>query len=250
MSFQIITGDINKIQCDAIVNATNKKGGPMNNPEEKTALTPIEITREADYLRETLENGMPAFPTSDFLNRCSLDDCLKLLELIPFDVSLNLPYRQRKPLYLTKVETRQLQQVGLYARCFGSFELFCDGKPVSFQRRQTKELFAYLIDRRGACVTSEELSAALWEDSDDLVLLKHRIRNLVSDLKSTLTKLGHSDILDRGRDRIGLAAERIACDYYRHLNGTAGPQEAFRGEYMEQYSWAEATKGALYFGEM
>lgn len=218
-------------------------------PEDKLPLTPVEVAREAASLRETLEKEMPAYPSGDFLNRCCLDDCLHLLELIPFDVALNLPYRQRRPMYLTKAENRQFHHTGLYARCFGHFELFCDGKAVSFKRRQTKEMFAYLIDRRGAVVTFGEIATVFWEDSNDLRLLKHRIRNFVGDLKSTMAELGHADIIVRGRDRIGLMVETIACDYYRHLDGTAGPQEVFRGEYMEQYSWAEATKGALYFGE-
>ena len=38
----------------------------------------------------------------------------------------------------------------LRVQTFGNFEVFYDGKPVHFRRRRTKELFAYLIDRRGA----------------------------------------------------------------------------------------------------
>ena len=218
-------------------------------PEDKPPLTPVEVAREAASLRETLEKGLSSSISENFLSRCSLDDCLHLLELLPFSVTLNLPYRPRKPLYLTKAEIRQPHQTGLYARCFGNFELFCDGKAVSFKRYKTKELFAYLIDRRGACVTSGELAAVLWEDSDDLKSLKHRIRNLAYDLKKTLTDLGYAEIVIRSRDRIGLTVEKIDCDYLRYLDGTAGPHEAFRGEYMEQFSWAEVTKGTLTFSK-
>ena len=183
----------------------------MNNPEEKTALTRIEIIREADYLRETLENGMPAFPTSDFLNRCRLNDCLQLLELIPFDVSLNLPYRQRKPLYLTKAEIRQQQHVGLYARCFGTFELFCDGKPVSFQRRQTKELFAYLIDREGAAANINELNAVLWEEDK-----KSYLRNLIVDIQTTLKEIGAEDVFIKRHNECFIDVDKVDCDAYEY----------------------------------
>ena len=50
------------------------------------------------------------------------------------------------------------------ARCFGSFDVMADGKPLTFKREKTKELFAYLIDRRGAACTPREICSALWEE--------------------------------------------------------------------------------------
>ena len=35
------------------------------------------------------------------------------------------------------------------------------------------------------------------------------------------------------------------CDYYRCLAGDPAAVNAFRGEYMSNYSWAETTLGAL-----
>lgn len=35
-------------------------------------------------------------------------------------------------------------------QCFGNFEIFVDGVPIRFTRRQTKELLALLVDRKGA----------------------------------------------------------------------------------------------------
>lgn len=143
---------------------------------------------------------------------------------------------------------RSISPARLYARCFGMFELFCDGKPVAFKRRKTKEMVAYLIDRKGACCTAEEISACLWEDAVDSCKLKHNVRNLISDLKNTMVDLGLGEVLVRGRNRVGLKMDDIDSDYFRFLNGTIAPHEVFRGEYMEQYSWAEGTKGALVFG--
>ena len=54
----------------------------------------------------------------------------------------------------------------LRVQCFGYFEVFWKGEPLMFGRRQTKELFAYLIDRKGSACTSEEIAAALWEDEN------------------------------------------------------------------------------------
>ena len=46
---------------------------------------------------------------------------------------------------------------------------------------------------------------------------------------------------------VPILPERIDCDYYRMLAGDMDAVNRFRGEYMAQYSWAELTKGELYF---
>lgn len=46
--------------------------------------------------------------------------------------------------------------------CFGNFDVFVDGKPLAFKRSKTKELFAYLVDRRGSRVTVGEVLSVLW----------------------------------------------------------------------------------------
>ena len=52
----------------------------------------------------------------------------------------------------------------LFAKTFGSFDLFVDGRPVLFARARSKELLAYLIDRQGSSVTRPQIFAAMWED--------------------------------------------------------------------------------------
>lgn len=136
----------------------------------------------------------------------------------------------------------------LQIRCFGTFEVFWHGKAVVFDRRQTKELFAFLVDRRSVC-TSEEVAAALWEGETDLTVCRTRIRSLLYDLKNTFAALGLDDIVIRKRDRIGLHTDRLECDYYLFLKGDIRAVNAFQGEYMSQYSWAEPTAGRLTFRE-
>lgn len=135
----------------------------------------------------------------------------------------------------------------LRVQCFGYFEVFWKGEPLMFGRRQTKELFAYLIDRKGSACTSEEIAAALWEDEDNMKNLKARIRILISDLRQTLTRIGREDLIIRRSGRIAIRWEAIDCDYYRMLDGDMDAVNAFRGEYMVQYSWAEMTAGQLAF---
>lgn len=49
----------------------------------------------------------------------------------------------------------------LRVQCFGNFEVFLDGEPMRFQYRKTKELLAYLVNRRGAMCSNGEIMAAL-----------------------------------------------------------------------------------------
>ena len=134
----------------------------------------------------------------------------------------------------------------LQVKCFGNFEVYFRGKAVIFERKQSKELFAFLIDRNSIC-TSEAIADALWEGEYDMAACKTRIRSLLHDLRNTLSKIGFEDVLIRKRDRIGIHTDRIECDYYRFLMGDIQAINSFHGEYMSQYSWAESTMGKLTF---
>lgn len=144
-----------------------------------------------------------------------------------------------------KQEIIQPESGKLEIRCFGNFEVFWKGKPLLFARRQTKELLAYLIDRKGALCTTEEIAAALWEDYTNEKNTKAQLRVLISDLRQTLTKIGQEDIVIRSRGQVAVIADQVDCDYYRMLNGDMDAVNAYRGEYMVQYSWAELTAGQL-----
>ena len=135
----------------------------------------------------------------------------------------------------------------LYVQCFGFFEVFWQGEPLPFQRRRTKELLAFLVDRKGAACTAEEIATALWEGETDSTKTKHQIRNLVSDLRATLKKIGMEDLLIRRSGVLAIRAEQIDCDYYQMLSGNSDALNAYHGEYMTQYSWAEMTSGKLWF---
>ena len=135
----------------------------------------------------------------------------------------------------------------LRVQCFGHFEVFWHDDPVIFTRKQSKELFAFLIDREGAACTSEQIAAALWENESDLKAAGTRIRKLISDLRATLAEIGMEDVLIRERRQIAVRRSMIDCDYFRMLEGDISAVNAYRGEYMPEYSWAELTAGRLNF---
>ena len=139
---------------------------------------------------------------------------------------------------------------GLYVRCFGNFQVFLGGesKPLIFPSAKTAELFAYLVDRKGAVCSNAEILAALWED-DDLDERRHvsYFKKIRRELELTLRECGCYDVLLRTWGGLGIMTEKITCDYYEFLKGKGeeNPSYAYHGEYMSQYSWAEVTNAAL-----
>ena len=138
----------------------------------------------------------------------------------------------------------------LQVQCFGYFEVFWKGEPLSFSRSKTKELFAFLVDRGGSTCQPEEVIAALFEktEPEKMKQSKQNLRNLVNDLKRVLTGIGQGEVLIRKGSSLCIRPELLDCDYYRMLSSDMAALNRFRGAYMEQYTWAELTKGILKFG--
>ena len=128
---------------------------------------------------------------------------------------------------------------------FGNFEAFIDEQPVKFQYSKTRELLAYLVDRNGALTTNNEISNILWEHEDSTINHNSYLKNIKKDLINTLNKYRCDNILIRQRGLIGIDTSLVACDYYDWLNGKIEGINAYRGEYMVQYSWSEFTHGEI-----
>lgn len=127
----------------------------------------------------------------------------------------------------------------LVARCFGNFEVYVNGQSVVFEKSKTKELLAYLIDRRGASVTSGELRTVLWADVQTDENTHSYLSKLKKDLTDTLGRLGVADVFVSSWNRYAINPDEIVCDYYSYLNGEPEGIKAYNGEYMSQYSWAD-----------
>ena len=130
-------------------------------------------------------------------------------------------------------------------QCFGNFEVFADGEPINFKYSKTKELLAYMIDRRGAACNTAELCAVLWEDRPDSTELHTYLRKLISDLKHSLSDAGAGDVFIKSRNRFAVSTDKVDCDYYRLLRREVEAINTYTGEYMTQYSWADMTLGTL-----
>lgn len=147
-----------------------------------------------------------------------------------------------------KQRQRSIQE-HLKIQCFGDFEVYWKNMPLMFGRRQTKELLAFLVDRRGEACTPEEIAQALWKDYvDDPAGLSAQVRILLKDLNRVLDTIGREDIIISRGGKIAIRKDAIDCDYYRMLAGDMDAVNDYQGEYMDQYSWAEITDGKLEFG--
>lgn len=137
------------------------------------------------------------------------------------------------------------EEPNVRVQCFGNFEVFWKNKPVVFQLSKAKELFAYLVHRKGASVSMAELAAVLFEDKEDGLSVQSQIRNLVASMRKTFSSLGCPDLFNKSRGYISIKTDLIDCDYYSFMNGDSDAINEYSGEYMAQYSWAEFTVGYL-----
>ena len=132
----------------------------------------------------------------------------------------------------------------LSVKCFGNFEVYAKEEVLQFKRSKTKELFAFLVDRKGVSMTAKQICAVLFSDDTDDAKNVAYIRQLILDLKNTLKMVGAESVLCHDTPYYRIDPNLIKCDYFTYLE-TGKPE--FHGEYMSQYSWAEETCAMLQF---
>lgn len=158
------------------------------------------------------------------------------------DVQEEIEYlKEKQPEATTNESSKKIK-----IRCFGNFDVFYNDNVVKFSLSKSKELFAYLIHRKGSAVSMSELAAVLFEDKNDSTSTQSQIRNLISDMKKSITTAGiQEDLFVKSRGYISIKPELFECDYYDFLNAKTSAVNSYSGEYMAQYSWAEFTVGYL-----
>lgn len=133
----------------------------------------------------------------------------------------------------------------IVAQTFGHFEILVDGKTLDFRRSKSKELLAYLVDRRGAGVTRQDAFAALWEDRLYDISMQKQMDVVIRSLRDTLQKYGIGDLFELKNRNLRILPELIDCDVYRFLEGDEEAVNSYFGEYMSQYTWAIEREAQL-----
>lgn len=133
----------------------------------------------------------------------------------------------------------------IFARTFGYFDLFVDGKPIMFKSAKAKELLAFLIDRRGGIVTTDQMINALWEDRPNDEATQNLCSKLVRTLQKELKAYGADDMLIVARGNRRVDTELFECDLYDMLDGSWRVRQQYMGEYLLDYSWSESRTALL-----
>ncbi len=126
----------------------------------------------------------------------------------------------------------------VFVRTFGDFDLFIDGVSALFKSKKSKELFAYLVHRRGGVANKKEIAAALFEDSYSNSTQTY-LKRIYKELNETLIDYGVEAILVKGFNQYAVDTTKFTCDAYDYDKGFPYAVNAYKGEYMAQYEWAD-----------
>jgi len=133
-------------------------------------------------------------------------------------------------------------------QCFGNFDVYMGTSvPIHFPRSKSKELFAYLVHRRGGSCTIEELVTVLNEGKEFDRSMNRQIQTMISTMRKALKDAGAEHVLIKQFNSLAVDPEQMNCDYYRFLDQDKDAIKSYRviGEYMSNYSWAEMARGLL-----
>lgn len=134
------------------------------------------------------------------------------------------------------------KQKRIAVRTFGHFDVFADGKLVNFKSAKAKELLALCISRMGGEVTIHEMQRTLWSDTGNQGV---GYRTTIKALSDTLKEVGAEDMLLRKRSALSLNTDAFSCDLFDFKSGKQSAINAFHGEFMLQYPWAEPMSEIL-----
>ncbi|MCR4790598.1 MAG: hypothetical protein K5839_05910 [Treponemataceae bacterium] len=153
-------------------------------------------------------------------------------------------------LYKRATEKRHIlflkkQKYSLEVKTFGNFTLLFNNQVIKFSRTKSQELLAYLVLKNGSSVNTKELISVLWGDYADSARYGNSFRNLVVDIRQKFKELDIQKFFISEYNSFRINPDVVKCDYYDFLAGDEKAGNAFTGEFMSQYSWAEDTAAYL-----
>lgn len=163
-----------------------------------------------------------------------------------------------KPVTTSKVEEElnnllfpiDFTQSGVYCHTFGNFDLLLDGVAFKFKREKAKELFALLVDRAGEALSNEMIATYLYPEELYDTKIKNQITTIAADMRKSLNEAGLDYLLIKRWGVLQLDKKKLGCDAFDYWDGQPYAINLFKGEYMENYSWAEDSKAKFYWDSM
>ena len=132
-------------------------------------------------------------------------------------------------------------------KTFGNFDVYVDGKPISFKMSKCKEMLAYLIDKQGTGVSRAEIFSVMWEDRLYDRKMQKQLDVYLRSLRESLKDYGIEEIFEMQKGSLRVRPEKFTCDAYLFFSGDSDAVNAYRGEYMNAYSWARMTESMMYW---
>lgn len=124
-------------------------------------------------------------------------------------------------------------------RTFGGFEAKVAGVALTFERAKAKELLALLVDQHGNAMSTRRACETLWEDRPYGKGVASYFRIVASSLRRTLEEAGASGVMVKRHNGVAIAPERIDCDAWRLLEGSAPEPYMIGTRYLAEYHWAD-----------
>ena len=141
---------------------------------------------------------------------------------------------------------KPVEKARLRIKCFGNFDAYTpDGAALRFERSKAKELLAYLVYRAGASCSVKEIAAALFEDGAYDKRQQGYVQKIISSMMQSLKSAGAEAVIQKAYNSMSVNTALVDCDYYRFAALDASAVNAYSGEFMSQYGWAEFAIGYL-----
>lgn len=126
-----------------------------------------------------------------------------------------------------------------------SFALWIDGRRMKLSGAKRIELLALLVDHGATGITAGEAIACLWPgrpaDEKTQTLYRVTFHQMLEELK----KEDIAYIVSSVGQKKFLRMEQVDCDLYHILEGHTEYIENYGGDYLQEYSWAEARNAQL-----
>lgn len=140
----------------------------------------------------------------------SLDYLLKPISKARLETTINriqeLLHLENKP---NPIEVRN--KPALTIQCFGGFVVLHNDKAVHWRTLKTKELFAFLLSNLNSHVPRDTIIEALWADTE-CKKARVQLHTTVSYLRTTLSTLGYSEVIQYANGCYILQLEDFQCD--------------------------------------
>ena len=130
------------------------------------------------------------------------------------------------------------QDKKLYIQTFGRFLVLQNGKPLPISGK-AKEILALIVTKRGKEISNETIYSTIWEGREHNNANMGVYYNALRRLKKALKDANCSELLSSTRYGQRVNTEIFDCDYYAWQDQKMDAENAFRGDFLSEYSWAE-----------